>query len=54
MEALKFYADAKNHSMAWRPDAEIYVPANSDGTSVIEVDAGKKAKEALAKVRGEK
>lgn len=47
VEALKFYANTLNWQQAWREDLKDYVPANSDGTSIIERDLGKAATEAL-------
>lgn len=52
-EALFWYSHEKNYRMAWRPDIERYVAANTEGSEAILVDDGKRAREALKKM-GEK
>lgn len=46
---LGFYGNRLNWEMCWRPDIEKYVPANSEGTSEIELHQMNPAKTALRK-----
>ncbi len=53
LEALEFYGKVYNFDNCFRSDLGSYVPANSEGTSEIETDRGKRARQCLAELKTE-
>ena len=54
VEALEFYAEPKNWNMCWRDDIKQYVPANTEGSSVIEMKKWLEARACLASLKEDK